>query len=122
MKKLLTIAVLIITANLSAQVFPNQTNNMLNIVIRDLESEKDSYLIEESDGKLVIKGDSLAVIKMLLKNFKEQLDKKNIAEDCVSKAVKYSNTTPDYLKKSKEWKEYQWYLKKMGYKTAVRVK
>lgn len=119
MKTKLLALLLFGTLSINAQVLQKYKNDIIFSAI-DLEGE--CYLLEGVDGELAIKGDSLSVIKLLLKELKEQVKSNEEAGKCISKSVDWSNTVPDYWKKNKKWLLYILEIKKQGYKLNIKNK
>jgi hypothetical protein len=89
-------------------------------------SDTSASVFVSKDGRIYVTGDSLQVIRLLLKRLDESSqreleawDRQELLWQFVNKAIAFTNNVPDYWKESKNnkaWPKYYAILKELGYR------
>lgn len=107
-------------------ISPRFTVRSYNYVINDgVNEKKTAVYIDDKDSIARIEGDSLSVIKMLIKHIQwmDSVETQNRQElwKAINAGVDFTNTVPDYFKGKKVfWLLYMQRLKKLGFTTIKK--
>lgn len=119
-KRTVLALIILISLNIHGQHLKQKEEIKSSWIVNNYDNDLNVASIGLKTGQIYIKGDTIKAIKQLFAFIKQVTDENKQKTICINKAVNFTNTVPDYLTKTKEWKDYQIELKKQGYKSITK--